>query len=59
MLISSVKNSAENCYIKNCLFGKTTIAKDKDKSKYAYSGYGIAFTRLRSWNFGNGFAGRF
>ena len=56
MRISSVKNSAKNCYIKNCFFGTTTIAKDRDKSKYAYSGYGIAFTGLRSWNFGNDFA---
>ena len=56
MRISSVKNSAKNCYIKNCFFGTTSIAKDRDKSKYAYSGYGIAFTGLRSWNFGNDFA---
>ena len=32
-----------NFILKNCLFGATNIVKNSDKSKYVYSGYGIAF----------------
>ena len=45
-----------NFTLKNCLFGATNIVKISDKSKYEYSGYGIAFDGLGSWSFGNGFA---
>ena len=30
--------------------------KNSDKSKYVYSGYGIAFDVVRSWSFDNDFA---
>ena len=32
-----------NFTLKNCFFGATNIAKNIDKEKYVYSGYGIAF----------------
>ena len=32
-----------NFILRNCLFGATNIVKNSDKSKYVYSGYGIAF----------------
>ena len=38
------------------MFGATTIAKSSDKSKWVYSGYGIAFDGLDSWSLGNDFA---
>ena len=37
----------------------TNIAKNSDKSKYVYSGNGIAFNGLGSWSFGNDFARNF
>ena len=36
--------------------GATNMVKNSDKKKWVYSGYGIAFDRPASWNFGNGFA---
>ena len=39
--------------LKNCFFSTPNIRKDNDKSKYAYSGYGIAFYTKSEWNFGN------
>ena len=44
-----------NSTLKNCLFGSTNIIR----SKYVYSGYGIAFDGAGSWNFGNNFARNF
>ena len=41
---------------KNCLFCATNIVEKSDKEKLLYSGYGIAFDRTGSWNFGNDFA---
>ena len=37
-------------------FGATSILKNSDKSKYAYSVHGIAFDGAGSWSFGNDFA---
>ena len=34
------------------MFGATNIVKNKDKGKWVYSGYGIAFDGVGSWNFG-------
>ena len=38
------------------MFGGATIAKNSDKSKYVYSGNGIAFDGAGSWSFGDDFA---
>ena len=35
---------------KNCLFGSTNIAKNSDKEKYVYSGYGITFDSADLWS---------
>ena len=35
------------------MFGATNIAKNSDKSKWMYSGYGIAFDGKGEYNFGN------
>ena len=35
------------------MFGAATIVKNSDKEKWVYSGYGIAFYEVGSWNFGN------
>ena len=37
------KKLTNNFKFKNCSFGKTDIAKNSDKEKYVYSGYGITF----------------
>ena len=42
-----------NFVLKSCLFGATNIVKNRDKSKYVYIGYGIAFDGA---DFGNDFA---
>ena len=42
--------------LKNCLFGAANIVKNNDKEKWVWSGYGIAFDGISSWNFGNDFA---
>ena len=36
--------------------GATNIAKNSEKSKYAYTSYGTAFSGAGSWSFGNDFA---
>ena len=41
-----------NFILKVCLFGANFIGK-KGKSKYVYSGNGIAFDVKSEWNFGN------
>ena len=43
------------------MFGATNIVKnnDKDKEKYEYSGYGIAFDGKGSWSFYDDFARNF
>ena len=41
--------------LKVCLFDTTNLVKNSGKSKYAYSGYGIAFDGASSWSFGNDF----
>ena len=38
------------------MFGATTTVKNSKKSKYVYSGYGIAFDGEISWIFANDFA---
>ena len=38
------------------MFGATSIVKNSDKGKWAYSDYGIAFDGKGTWDFGNGFA---
>ena len=38
--------------LKCCLFGANNTVNNKDKSKYMYIGYGIAFDGLDSWSFG-------
>ena len=38
------------------MFGGATIAKKSYKSKYVYSGNGIAFDEVGSWSFGDDFA---
>ena len=48
------RNPTNNFIFKNCLFGATNIAKNSDKEKYVYSGYGIAFDSAGSWSFSNG-----
>ena len=35
---------------KNCLFGSTNIAKNSDKEKYVYSGYGKTFDSADLWS---------
>ena len=50
------KNPTNNFKFKNCLFRATTIAKNSDKEKYVYSGYGITFASTCSWSFSNGTA---
>ena len=37
------KVPTNNFKFKNCLFVATTIAKNSNKEKYVYSGYGIIF----------------
>ena len=37
------KDPTNNFKFKNCLFGATTIAKNSNKEKHVYSGYGIIF----------------
>ena len=49
------KESADKLYIKK-LFGATNIAKNSNKEKYVYIGYGIAFDGIGSWSFDSDFA---
>ena len=51
------RNATNNFKFKNCLFGATNIAKNSDKEKYVYSGYGITFDSTGSWSFDNDFSG--
>ena len=44
-----------NFTLKNCVFVETSMVKSSDKSKYVYSGYGIACDRAGSWSFDNEF----
>ena len=46
----------KNFKFKNCLYGQANIIKNVDKEKYVYSGYGITFDSVGSWNFGSAFA---
>ena len=50
------RNPTNNFKFKNCLFGATSLVKNSDKEKYAYSGYGIAFHSAGSWSFDNDIA---
>ena len=43
-----------NFTLKNCLFGATNRVKNRDKDKWVYGGYRIAFDRGDWWSFGNG-----
>ena len=38
------------------MFGVTNLVKNSDKTKWVYSGYGIAFDGAGLWSFGNDFA---
>ena len=38
------------------MFGVTILVKNSDKTKWVYSGYGIAFDGAGLWSFGNDFA---
>ena len=42
-LDASPKNPTNIFKFKNCLFGATSLVKNSDKEKYAYSGYGATF----------------
>ena len=42
--------------LKNCLFGVTNIVENRDKSKYVYGGYAIAFDGAGLQSFGDEFA---
>ena len=42
-----------NFTLKNRLFGATNIVKNRDKEKYVYSGWRIAFDGKGEWSFGN------
>ena len=44
-------NTINNFKFKNCLYDKTSIAKNSDKEKWVYSGYGKC-----KWSFGNDYA---
>ena len=37
------KNPTNNFKFKNCLFGATSVVKNRHKEKYMYSGYRITF----------------
>ena len=50
------KNPLRSFTLKYCLFSSTNIAKDKDKEKYVYSCYGIAFNGENLWSFNDDFA---
>ena len=39
-----------------CLFSGKNLIKIRDKEKWVYSDYGIAFVRAGLWNFDNEFA---
>ena len=55
-LDASPRNPTNNFKFKNCLFGATNIAKNSDKEKFVYSGYGIKFDSAGLWSFDNDFA---
>ena len=42
--------------LKNCLFGTFKLTRKTIKKKFVYNGWGIAFDKVGSWNFGNDFA---
>ena len=52
-LKASPKIPLKNVTLKNCLFRATNIAKNGNKNKWVYSGYGIAFDGKVEWIFGN------
>ena len=39
------RNHTNNFKFKNCLFGATSVVKNKDKEKYVYRGYRIIFDK--------------
>ena len=41
--------------LKSYLFGATNIVKSGNKTKWVYSGYGVAFDGAVSWSFDNDF----
>ena len=45
-----------NFKLKNFFFGAANVVRNREKSKYVYSGYGVAFYGVGSWSFGNDFA---
>ena len=49
-------NHTNNFKFKNCLFGATSVVKNKDKEKYVYRGYRIIFDKASLWSFDNGIA---
>ena len=50
------RNHTNNFKFKNCLFGATSVVKNKDKEKYVYRGYRIIFDKASLWSFDNGIA---
>ena len=50
------RNPTNNLKFKKCLFEVTSIAKDSDKGKYVYSGYGVTFDSAGPWSIDNGFS---
>ena len=50
------KNPNRNLKLENCSFCATNIRKNNSKSKWVYTGYGIAFDGGSSWSTGNDFA---
>ena len=50
------RKPTNNFPVKNCLFGTVKLARNAIKSKFTYSGGGIAFNEERSLSFGNDFA---
>ena len=45
------RNPTNNFKLINCLLGATSIAKNSDKERYVYRGYGITFDSTGSWSF--------
>ena len=51
------KTALRNFALKIAFFDAMNIAKNSDKSKWMYSGCGIAFDGKSEWNFGNNSGG--
>ena len=47
------RNPTNNFKLKTCLFGASSLVKNRDKEKYVHSGFGITFESAGSWSFEN------